>query len=103
MMLENRKCLAGPVFQVRIIAALGITFEQRNRVLVGADLIRSVVGVEILATSALQLGGLARVRAVQHGRPSGLNLAAADKLLELGTGLGVVGDHLPRKALLRRI
>jgi hypothetical protein len=49
MMLEGRKRLAGPVLQVRIIAALGITFEQRNRVLVGADLIRSVVGAEVLA------------------------------------------------------
>jgi hypothetical protein len=42
MMLECRKRLAGPVLQVRIIAALGITFEQRNRVL-DADIANPVL------------------------------------------------------------
>jgi hypothetical protein len=37
MMLENRKRPAGPVLQLRIVAALGVALKQRNRILMGAD------------------------------------------------------------------
>src|SRR5665213_795318 len=103
MMLQRREGLAGPILQVGIVAALGIALEQRHRILVRADLVRIEVRTEVLAAFTPELVELALVRTVERGRQFGLDLAAGDQALELGRGLGVVGDHLGRKTLLRRV
>src|ERR1700730_10760433 len=102
VMLQRWKGFAGPVLQRRVIAAFSVALEQRDRVLVGADLYRIEIGTEVLAALAFQLVELALVRAIERGRQLGLDLAAGDEPLEFCRGLGVVADHLRRKRFLRR-
>src|SRR4051812_7801830 len=97
MMLQCGEGLASPILQLGIVAALGITLEQRYRVLMSADLIGVEVRAEILARSALELVEHALVRAVELRRQLGLDLAAIYHALQLGAGLGVVGHHLLRE------
>src|SRR5262249_44373664 len=87
MVFEGRKRLASPVLEIGVIAALGIAFEQRNRVLVGADLIGVEIRAEILARGILQLVELALVRTVDGCRQLGLDLAAVDESLQIVAGL----------------
>ena len=55
MMLQRRKRLSGPIPQVWVLAALGIALEQRNCVLVRAELHRIEIRTEFLAALALEL------------------------------------------------
>src|SRR3954452_6148066 len=103
MVLERRQRLAGPILQVGIVAALGVTLEQRDRILMGTDLVRIVIRAEVLAIRALELVELALMRAVERRRKGRLHLAAADEALEFAAGLGVVGHHLLRKSFLLRV
>jgi hypothetical protein len=48
MMLQGGKSLASPILQFRIIAAFGVTLEQRRCVLVRTDLHRIIFAREIL-------------------------------------------------------
>src|SRR5437773_12470081 len=48
MMPQCRKHLAGPLLQLRIIAAFGVALKQRHRIPVGADLHGVEVGRKIL-------------------------------------------------------
>ena len=59
---EGRKRLTGPVPEFRTVAALGITLEQRHRVLVSTHLVGVEVRTKILAVgnSALTLPELTR-------------------------------------------
>jgi hypothetical protein len=103
VMLQRRKRLAGPLLQVGVLAAVGVTFEQGNRVLVSIDLHRIEIRRKVPARSVFQLVELALVRAVERGREFDLDFAAADHALQFGARLGVVGDHLRRKGLFRGI
>src|ERR1700736_534405 len=68
VMLQHWNGFAGPVLQRRVVAAFGVALEQRDRILVGADLYRIEIGTEVLAAFSLELIELALVRAVERGR-----------------------------------
>lgn len=54
MMLQRGQCLASPVFQLRIITALRVAFEQRNRILMRANLHRIVFRGEVFRLGVTQ-------------------------------------------------
>src|SRR5882757_9352471 len=103
MMLQRGQGLAGPILQVRIVAALGVPLEQRHRILVRACLHRVKLRAAVLAALALELVELALVRAVERRRQLGLDFAAGDEPLQLGAGLGVIAHHLRGERLFVRI
>lgn len=55
MVLQRRQNFTGPVLELRILAALGIALEQRDRILVGTDLHRIIFTSEILRLAIASL------------------------------------------------
>jgi len=90
--VQRRERLIGPGLELVVPAALAIALEQRDRVLMGADLIIHVLLCEIVALEALQLIEHALLRACHLGWQGNLQLWRQS--LKFAGRLGVVGDHL---------
>src|SRR4051812_15359246 len=98
MMLQGRQSLASPIFHLRIVAALGVSLEQRNGIFMGADLHSIILRRKILRFNATKFVKLALRSAIEGGRYICF-VAAADHGFELRTSFRMVGDHLLGKFL----
>src|SRR5436190_548698 len=67
VMLQRRQRPTGPILELRIVTACRIAFEQRNRILVTAHLIRIVARTEIGTVERPQLFELALVGTIERG------------------------------------